>query len=112
MTAPKEKWSVWRAVVYFEDDPTQFKERPVVILDDRVLLCVSLKVTSKEKNDRFHVRLKQWRAAGLTKPSWVDISKVLEIKEQDFTDEIGKLDIEDIMAIIRGLSNYQSIIKK
>ena len=101
---PKEKWSVWRAAVYFEDDPTEFKERPVVILDDRVLLCVSLKVTSKEKNDRYHVRLKQWRAAGLSKPSWVDVSKVLEIKEQDFVSEIGMLDIEDITAIISRLS--------
>ena len=69
----------------------------MVILDDRVFLCVSLKVTSKEKDDKYHVKLKQWAAAGLSKPSWVDVSKVIEIKEHDFVKEIGMLDIEPKM---------------
>lgn len=103
MNQKKEKWSVWIAVVYFEDDPTEFKERPVIVLDDHISLCFSLKVTSKEKNDKYHVKLKQWMAAGLPKPSWVDISKIIKIRDENFRKEIGMLDIEDIYEIMKRL---------
>ena len=106
MRTLKDQWSVWRAIVRFEDDPNSSKERPVIILDDRTALCLSLKVTSKVKNDRYHVKLEQWEAAGLTRPSWVDISKIITLQEGDFVKEIGKLDIVDITAIVRRLRFY------
>ena len=99
----KEKWSVWYATVRYEEDSSISKDRPVVILDDRTTLCLSLKVTSKEKNDRYHVRLRQWEAAGLTRPSWVDISKTINVEEKDFISKVGMLDAEDILEIMKRL---------
>ena len=96
----REAWSIWWAVVYFEDSLNESKVRPVIILEDRSALCLSLKVTSREKNDRFHVKIKQWEYAGLDKPSWVDISKILEIDEKDFKEKIGTLDPEDVFTIM------------
>ena len=101
MTGSKEQWSIWLAVVYFEDNPNVFKERPVVILDDHNAFCLSLKVTSQKKDSRYHVELKQWKLAGLDKPSWVDVSKKLMIQENNLIKRIGKLDMEDILVIMR-----------
>ncbi|MBO4552552.1 MAG: type II toxin-antitoxin system PemK/MazF family toxin [Candidatus Methanomethylophilaceae archaeon] len=99
----KEKWSIWWAEVFFEDDPDVSKIRPVVILEDRIAVCVSLKVTSKVHNDATHVILEQWESAGLTSPSWVDMSRVLNIPESCFKEKIGTLDQCDILSILRRL---------
>ena len=52
------------------------------------------------------MKLVQWEAAGLTRPSWVDISKVISLQEGDFVKQIGSLDIDDIIAIVRRLRVY------
>lgn len=100
----RENWTVWWARVSFEDDPTESKVRPVVIIDGRAFVCTALKVTSQKRNDRFHVELIQWRKAGLGKPSWVEIGKTVKLSEDSFGDMIGTLDNEDILRIVRGLS--------
>ena len=78
--------------------------RPVVIIDGRAFVCAALKVTSQKRNDRFHVELIQWRKAGLDRPSWVEIGKTVKLSEDSFGDMIGTLDNEDILGIVRELS--------
>ena len=98
-----EQWSVWTARVYFEDQPEVFKVRPVVIYGNRAFICTALKVTSREKNDRFHIAIRQWAAAGLDKPSWIDISKVIQMPEDQLIAQIGTLDTEDILEVLSRL---------
>ncbi len=97
----RERWSVWWAVVRFEDDPNESKIRPVVVLDDKAAFCISLKVTSQKKDDRYYVKLKQWEAAGLSEPSWVRVVGTLSLKDEDFISKIGMLDMDDIYVIMR-----------
>ncbi len=99
----KENWTVWWARVTFEDDPSTYKVRPVVIIDGRAFVCTALKVTSQRKNDLYHVELVQWRAAGLDKPSWVEVGKTVRLNEDSFGEMIGRLDHEDILRIVRRL---------
>ena len=99
-----ERWAVCTAKVYFEDSPNEFKIRPVIILGDRGFVCESLKVTSQPKNDSRHIKLSQWQAAGLDKPSWVDISKTIRIPPEEIMGEIGILDSEDVFNIIKALN--------
>ncbi len=98
-----DQWSVWTARVYFEDQPDVFKVRPVVIYGDKVFVCTVLKVTSREKSNRFHISIRQWRAAGLDKPSWIDVSKVINLPKEQLIEQIGMLDAEDIISIISNL---------
>ena len=90
---------------FFEDEPEKSKIRPVIVLDDRVFQVQSLKITSQEKNDNKHVELKQWKSAGLTKPSWVDVSKVLKLPETSFKEYVGTIDPMDEIEIIRRIQS-------
>ena len=96
-----DQWSVWTARVYFEDQPEVYKVRPVVIYNETAFCCTSLKVTSKEKNDCFHVPIIQWSKAGLDKPSWIDVSKTIRLPKEQLIEEIGVLDTEDVLSVLR-----------
>lgn len=72
----------------------------MVIVDGRAFICIALKVTSKRKDDPKHVKLLQWEAAGLSKPSWVDVGKTIKLNEDSFRGKIGVLDQEDIVRIM------------
>jgi len=93
----KEKWSVWTARVRFEDGKGG-KERPVIVYDDRIILCICMGVTTKEKDPRHGYKLKHWRYAGLTRESWVRF-EYLEVEPGDFKKELGMLHPEDINGI-------------
>ena len=80
-----------------------FKVCPVVIYGNRAFICTALKVTSREKNDRFHIATRQLAAAGLDKPSWIDISKVIRLPEDQLIEQIGMLDTEDLLAVLSRL---------
>lgn len=100
---PVDKWEIWLARVYFEDKPEEFKERPVVVYDDRAFVCTSFKVTSQVKNDRYHMKIQKWKEAGLSKQSWIDTGKVLSVPEDCFIRKLGSLDQEDILTLMRRL---------
>ena len=99
----KEEWSVWMARVMFEDG-TDVKERPVIVLKDRIILCVCMGVTSKQKGFRHGYKLKEWRYTGLNKESWVRF-EYLELEPGDFRHRIGMLHQDDIKGIQRWLNS-------
>ena len=98
MTDPaKEEWSVWVARVVF-DGGAGFKNRPVVVLNDQIILCVCMGVTSKEKDPRYGYRLRYWEYAGLKVESWVRY-EYLKLRPDEFIRRIGMLHQEDIRGI-------------
>lgn len=81
------------------------KVRPVLLLRHDVSKYIVLRVTSKYKNkSKFiqsqYVEIKDWREAGLVKPSWIDTYKVyrLPIATTKLT-YIGKLSLRDLKEI-------------
>lgn len=94
-------WEVWAAKVKFEDSP-QVKTRPVLILEDKTIYAVCLKMTSAAPRPGEYV-LKDWAAVGLKKATTVRIGKVLHLQSSDLNYKIGDLtpiDIANIQAIL------------
>lgn len=95
----KRKWEIWWAEVRFEDDPSEYKVRPVLVMDNKETFLVSFKITSKTHHEGYKIQF--WREAGLTKESLVIVRR-LKIKDDDFRDKIGVLHQKDII----GLTSY------
>lgn len=91
-------WEIWWAVVKFEDDPTQSKERPVLVISDRIAFIISLKITHHKPREDYdgEYRVIRWKEAGLTQPSTIRYSKKLKLYESDFVRPLGTLHPLDI----------------
>ena len=106
----KEEWSVWTAFVRFQDG-VGGKERPVIVLDDKIILCICMGVTSKQKSHHLGYKLKEWRHAGLIKESWVRF-EYLRIGPGDFRNWLGRLHDDDILGIQEWLNDLAYDHKK
>ena len=88
-----QKWEIWLATVYFDDNPTQAKNRPVIVIDVTALyIYVAIKVTGTAPRAGYpkEYAIKNWLYAGLKKPSTARCSKI---------HYIGILHPVDIMGI-------------
>lgn len=104
-----ERWDLYWADVPFEDDPSQKKLRPVVIMRDMVVYVLTLKVTSHDKreNDPYEYELLEWQEAGLYEPSVVRI-KLSQLKPEAFHGRIGRLSAADIAGLLMIIKLYQN----
>lgn len=86
---------VWTWVVY-EDDPTQGKDRPVLVVgrDGTVLLGLMLSSQERHHTDPDWVALGSgsWDYDG--RPSWVRLDRVLDVPEEGIRREGAILDVE------------------
>lgn len=96
-----EVGQIWYAEFRFEDQPDLSKRRPVLIVknDDLKLICVALKITSKERYGRTGYKIKYWENSGLTKQSWVDLSQRQTFRHEELIHYLGELDQRDQMNI-------------
>ena len=102
------KYDVYWARYAFEDNPTNFKVRPVVILDPTSILILVIKVTSKPPRKNYNdYELVDWSAAGLKVKSTVRLDKQLKINSSDILNYIGHLSNKDILAIEQILKNVK-----
>lgn len=87
------RWEIWYAKVKFEDNPSQAKNRPVLIIDNRQMYLLSLKITSTapRTNCWGEYAIVKWREAGLAHQSTIRISKRLKLVNSDFINKIGTL---------------------
>ncbi|TDZ91988.1 PemK-like protein [Mycobacteroides salmoniphilum] len=86
---------VWTWVVY-EDDPSQGKDRPVLVVgrDGTVLLGLMLSSQERHESDLDWVALGSgsWDYDG--RPSWVRLDRVLDVPEEGIRREGAILDVE------------------
>ena len=101
-----KKWDIWLAKVYY-DSSSEFKYRPVLVLDPKELVVLSFKLTTHIPGSKFpgEYQIAQWKSAGLLKPSVIRGSQVLELENKDFIRKIGKLQDSDI-------ENFKVLISK
>ena len=90
---------VWWAIFPYEEDPTQYKHRPVVVIDQDIVGILSVKVTSQSVRDKYDVEIVNWQYAKLNKSSVVRVSKLITILESDFDRKIGKLHPDDLLNV-------------
>lgn len=97
------EWEVWNAKVKFDDDLTQIKLRPVLVISNYGNCALSLKITSHAPRAEFcgEYSLIKWSEAGLHRQSTVRTSKKLCLVESDFVHKIGRLHPVDILEIMK-----------
>lgn len=96
-----EQYGIYIAKVDFEDKPGVYKVRPILIIDEDEMLCVSLKITSQidaEHSKMFF--LENWKKYNLPKPSSVIIDKTYRISKENIYKLLAVLDDEDIERIV------------
>ena len=88
---------VWFANFPFEEDETQSKDRPVIVLDVNEETCavLSMKVTSSSPYSEFEIELFDWEKIPLHNKSTADASMVLRISKERFRRRIGRLSDDD-----------------
>ncbi|GMA59254.1 mRNA interferase MazF [Alicyclobacillus sacchari] len=101
---------VYLVSVRYQDDPTSFKDRPVVVVaissDSVMVVCAAITSvgphTPEKYYDKFKFAIQQWAKANLTKPSWVKThpANLLRLQSQDLTRRIGTLHPDDLLALI------------
>lgn len=99
---------VWFAEFPFEEDPSSFSNRPVVVLDEDTLGVLSVKVTKHKprQSDPYDVPIVHWSEAGLDFVSTARISKVILLQPDDFIFKIGDLIPEDLTMIEQKYIEY------
>ena len=105
--ANPQLYEVWRLPFEFDDKPGVFKNRPVIvgaIEEDAVeVFIVSVKVTSHPPRSDFlgEVELRDWKEAGLAKPSTARCSHVARLPRHFFKGRrrYGKLSERDAVAV-------------
>ena len=98
-------WEIWMACVRFEESE-ETKVRPVLITHNGEAFVVGYKVTGHTPRNMWgEYSIKNWQAAGLSKPSTVRFSKMLQIPQADVIRKIGTLQGLDKVAVIRMLKS-------
>lgn len=88
------KYDIYWAYVYFQDIYNG-KRRPVIQLDNNTFVPLIAPITSHTARDKLDYSIKDWREAGLTKPSTIRLSKRIKLNKTLLDSYIGKLSIED-----------------
>lgn len=93
-------------------DAKMIKRRPAVIVDNDMIAILSMYITSQQhENDPFLIEIRDWKQAGLTKPSYAKIDKIIQIGESNLDQFIGKLSEFDNLRIMQLASEALSGIK-
>lgn len=97
---PKEKWSIWLANVKY-DDFNKMKKRPVLILNNNSFVIEGFKITTHKPRENYigEYPIIKWKEAGLLEPSTIRLTKLVELRDNDFDYYLGKLQDEDIKNI-------------
>lgn len=92
------KYSLYYAKVKYEDDSNQFKVRPVIVIENKghSVLCYKVTGTEPRENQKGEYTIKDWRQAGLRKPSTIRATKSISYQPNILVKYIGKLTYKDI----------------
>lgn|SRR5699024_552279 len=107
--------------VAYEDDPSIFKNRPVMLLqesEDNFLLLISTTTTKRNDPlkwyDAYKIPIQNWRKTGLREPSWCLARNLIEISRAELElligadDYIGRMHPEDFNYIIEEIERLHS----
>lgn len=78
-----EKYNVgeiWWTNFPFEDS-NRMKHRPAIVIDDNRIAVLAMYVTSQDKDNPYNIEITDWEKAGLKRPSWARIDRIINIDE-------------------------------
>jgi hypothetical protein len=89
------RWDVWYACCSFEEDDTQHKNRPVVVISENNTVRVfALMITGTKHEDEVEQEIGEWQKCGLTKPSVVRLTHSYILNKTDFIKKLGTLSLQ------------------
>lgn len=91
---------VWWTLFPF-DDIDETKRRPAIVIDEETIAVFAMKLTSKEKDSPYCIKIEDWKEAGLTVESFARIEQVVRIEEQNMIKKIGDLSERDLLKIMQ-----------
>jgi mRNA-degrading endonuclease toxin of MazEF toxin-antitoxin module len=95
-----EKWEIWYADCKFEDDASQSKDRPVLVVGGgSETFVLALKITGAQRSGESEYIVRKWEESGLTKPSVVQTDKKYMLRENEFRRYVGRLHPNDILVL-------------
>ena len=90
------------------DDVDETKHRPAIIIDDNRIAILVMYVTSQDKDNPFFIKIDQWQEAGLSKPSWARIDRIINIDEWRLDRKIGDLSEADLLKFLQLIAEFNS----
>lgn len=105
---------IYRIEKAFEDDPSQSKIRPAVVVDideetGNVISVVATTSQGKKESpsyfDKYKFPLLNWRKYGLDKQSWCLCYAVIEIPREALLDYVGELNDSEYDRLIEFMEN-------
>jgi mRNA-degrading endonuclease toxin of MazEF toxin-antitoxin module len=94
----KKPYSIWWAK-YPNDDNSEGKVRPVLVIDPRTGKCLCLKMTGTAPQTAYDFSISHWREAGLHKATTIKTNKSRIFLDSDLTMQIGDLHPDDIVIL-------------
>ena len=99
-------WDIIKAKVYF-DDSMNYKERPVLVLDEINNVYCSLKITSNtERQGLSEYGIMLWKEAGLNKKSNIRLNKFFVLNSNSIIGKYGILQVEDRKNLIKQMYDF------
>lgn len=101
MRTDLERGEIYSCKVYFENPDRKgtftYKKRPVLILENKSYLIETAEITSHSvrKWDTGDYRIRDWKEAGLKKPSTVRLTLRVGISPHMLDKKIGELSVRD-----------------
>ena len=92
-----KKFDVLSAKIYFEGSK-KYKYRPILFIYSKGNVIFARKMTSKPPRNSYpgEYQLKDWKQAGLDKPTVVRMSKYVVVNKNEIKSVVGHLSDEDI----------------
>lgn len=92
------KYDILLAKVYFDDNPSQAKVRPIPELGANQAMILGSKITSHLPRPNYadKYQIKNYYGTGLTKKSTIRLSKTFSIPKINIIKKLGKLSSLDI----------------
>lgn len=108
---------IYKVLISFEDDPSQNKSRPAVIIDiqdseDSIFIAILSPITGSAPKkpptyyDAYKVPIEKWQEAGLHKKSYVKSNQIIEVPKNALFKQIGKMNIKDLEKAKKAINNY------
>lgn len=99
------------AFVSFKDNQGG-KKRPIFIINVTEEEVFFYSITSQYESKSAHIQkqyyeIAEWKEAGLTKPSWIDIGSLRAVERSILSfDFVGELSTPDIIKLAEFITNY------
>ena len=111
MTNKYNEGDIWLIKYVFEDNPTKFANRPVVLINDNENSYICVKMTKQSPRDKYEYSIKDWASAGLNMQTTIRTSKMLPISDKIIIKKLGTLQPYDLSEFRNKLEEYANYIK-